>query len=229
MDSPRPIFGMKLAVCLHRQSPDPGRNGSGKERMTHPICDAMKTYATTCPTYGYWLLDPQINLATAEDSASTRVKAVKRLDDDLLALVSLVDSPRPIFGMKPAVCLLHRSRDPERTTHPICDGKKVTKCILSVYQASKELTSVFSMAYEATKTHATTCSTYGYWFKCLSAYHASQKLTSLFSMAYEATKTYATTCPTYGYWPERFILGVHKRTGDLVSWIMRWQRGFSKS
>ena len=47
-------------------------------------------------------------------------------------------------------------------------------------------------------------------------YHASKELVNVSAMAFESTKTYSTTCPTYGYWFERFILGVHKRMGDVV-------------
>jgi hypothetical protein len=35
-------------------------------------------------------------------------------------------------------------------------------------------------------------------------------------VAYETLKTYKTHCPTYGYWFERFMLGCHKRMGDMV-------------
>jgi hypothetical protein len=35
-------------------------------------------------------------------------------------------------------------------------------------------------------------------------------------MAFETNKLYETSCPTYGYWFERFILGCHKRMGDIV-------------
>ena len=48
------------------------------------------------------------------------------------------------------------------------------------------------------------------------AYHASCELSNVAAMAFESTKTYSTTCPTYGYWFERFILGCHKRMGDVV-------------
>lgn len=47
-------------------------------------------------------------------------------------------------------------------------------------------------------------------------YHASRELTQVAAMAYETAKTYATTCPTYGYWFEKFMLGCHKRMGDIV-------------
>jgi len=47
-------------------------------------------------------------------------------------------------------------------------------------------------------------------------YHASANVGNVSVMAYESTKTYHTTCETYGYWFERFILGCHKRMGDLV-------------
>jgi hypothetical protein len=36
-------------------------------------------------------------------------------------------------------------------------------------------------------------------------------------MAYKTSKVYVTWCPTYGYWFERFILGCHKRMGDIVN------------
>jgi hypothetical protein len=35
-------------------------------------------------------------------------------------------------------------------------------------------------------------------------------------MAYETQKMFTTPCPTYGYWYQRFKLGLHKRTGDVV-------------
>ena len=47
-------------------------------------------------------------------------------------------------------------------------------------------------------------------------YHASANVGRLAVMAYESTKSFHTTCETYGYWFERFILGCHKRMGDLV-------------
>jgi hypothetical protein len=37
-------------------------------------------------------------------------------------------------------------------------------------------------------------------------------------MAHETSKTYVTRCPTYGYWFNRFILGCHKRMGDIVNY-----------
>lgn len=48
------------------------------------------------------------------------------------------------------------------------------------------------------------------------AYHASQKLAGVSAMAFQSTKTYSTTCPTFGYWFDRFILGCHKRMGDVT-------------
>jgi hypothetical protein len=47
-------------------------------------------------------------------------------------------------------------------------------------------------------------------------YHASAKVGKVAVMAYESTKSFHTTCETYGYWFERFVLGCHKRMGDLV-------------
>jgi hypothetical protein len=47
-------------------------------------------------------------------------------------------------------------------------------------------------------------------------FHASCQVGQVSVMAYETSKTYHTHCPTYGYWFERFILGCHKRMGDLV-------------
>jgi hypothetical protein len=35
-------------------------------------------------------------------------------------------------------------------------------------------------------------------------------------MANETSKTYHTECLTYGYWFEQFMLGCHKRMGDMV-------------
>jgi hypothetical protein len=35
-------------------------------------------------------------------------------------------------------------------------------------------------------------------------------------MAYKTSKTYHADCLTYGYWFERFMLGCHKRMGDMV-------------
>ena len=48
------------------------------------------------------------------------------------------------------------------------------------------------------------------------AYHASKMVTQVSAMAFESNKTYATTCPTYGPFFERFVLGCHKRMGDVV-------------
>ena len=47
-------------------------------------------------------------------------------------------------------------------------------------------------------------------------YHASNMMKEVSVMAFETNKLYETTCPTYGYWFERFILGCHKRMGDIV-------------
>lgn len=47
-------------------------------------------------------------------------------------------------------------------------------------------------------------------------YHASKQLKEVAAMAFESTKTYSTACPTYGYWFERFMLGCHKRMGDVT-------------
>jgi hypothetical protein len=47
-------------------------------------------------------------------------------------------------------------------------------------------------------------------------YHSSQELSRVTVMAHKLSKTYITECPTYGYWFEKFILGCHKRMGDVV-------------
>jgi hypothetical protein len=47
-------------------------------------------------------------------------------------------------------------------------------------------------------------------------YHSSQELSRVTVMAHKLSKTYSTECPTYGYWFEKFILGCHKRMGDVV-------------
>jgi hypothetical protein len=47
-------------------------------------------------------------------------------------------------------------------------------------------------------------------------FHASCQVGKVSVMAYETSKTYETHCPTYGYWFERFMLGCHKRMGDMV-------------
>jgi hypothetical protein len=47
-------------------------------------------------------------------------------------------------------------------------------------------------------------------------YHSSQELSSVTVMALKLRKTYSTECPTYGYWFKKFILGCHKRMGDVV-------------
>jgi hypothetical protein len=47
-------------------------------------------------------------------------------------------------------------------------------------------------------------------------YHASRLMKEVTVMAFETNKMYETSCPTYGYWFERFILGCHKRMGDIV-------------
>jgi hypothetical protein len=46
-------------------------------------------------------------------------------------------------------------------------------------------------------------------------YHSSQELSRVTVMAHKLSKTYSTECPTYGYWFEKFILGWHKRMGDV--------------
>jgi hypothetical protein len=46
--------------------------------------------------------------------------------------------------------------------------------------------------------------------------HTSCQVGQVSVMAYVTSKTYHTHCPTYGYWFERFILGCHKRMGDMV-------------
>jgi hypothetical protein len=48
-------------------------------------------------------------------------------------------------------------------------------------------------------------------------YHASKELSEVVVMAYKLNKTYQTKCPTYGYWFEKFMLGMHKRMGDIVN------------
>ena len=35
-------------------------------------------------------------------------------------------------------------------------------------------------------------------------------------MAKDTRKTYVTSCPSYSLWFERFIVGMHKRMGDVV-------------
>jgi hypothetical protein len=47
-------------------------------------------------------------------------------------------------------------------------------------------------------------------------FHASCQVGLVSVMAYETSKTYQTSCQTYGYWFDRFILGCHKRMGDMV-------------
>jgi hypothetical protein len=48
-------------------------------------------------------------------------------------------------------------------------------------------------------------------------YHASRELSEVVMMAYKLNKTYQTKCPTYGYWFKKFMLGMHKRMGDIVN------------
>jgi hypothetical protein len=50
----------------------------------------------------------------------------------------------------------------------------------------------------------------------LNVHHASKMMKEVTVMAFEINKLYETTCSTYGYWFERFILGCHKRMGDVV-------------
>jgi hypothetical protein len=47
-------------------------------------------------------------------------------------------------------------------------------------------------------------------------YHALRMMKEVSVMAFETNKLYKTTCRTYRYWFERFILGCHKRMGDIV-------------
>jgi hypothetical protein len=48
-------------------------------------------------------------------------------------------------------------------------------------------------------------------------YHALRLMKEVTVMAFETNKLYKKSCPrTYGYWFERFILGCHKRMGDIV-------------
>ena len=71
------------------------------------------------------------------------------------------------FGMRIAVCLLKRSLDPGRNEKHIqfSTARKLRSAFSNAYHASKEVGNVASMAYESTKTYATTCPTYGYWFE----------------------------------------------------------------
>jgi hypothetical protein len=48
-------------------------------------------------------------------------------------------------------------------------------------------------------------------------YHSSAELSSVVVMAHKLNKTYQTGCPTYGYWFEKFMLGMHRRMGDVVN------------
>jgi hypothetical protein len=53
---------------------------------------------------------------------------------------------------------------------------------------------------------------HAYW----NVYHALQMMKEVSVMAFKTNKMYETSCSTYGYWFERFILGCHKRMGDIV-------------
>jgi len=48
------------------------------------------------------------------------------------------------------------------------------------------------------------------------AYHASKNVTKLVTMAKDIRKTTVTDSPTYGLWYERFMLGCHKRMGEIL-------------
>lgn len=85
------------------------------------------------------------------------------------------------FGVAVAACFLRRTLDPGRT-------EKFVQ-----FATARKLRSAFS-----------------------NAYHASKMVSQVSAMAFEANKTYATSCPTYGYFFERFVLGCHKRMGDVV-------------
>jgi hypothetical protein len=47
-------------------------------------------------------------------------------------------------------------------------------------------------------------------------FHSSCQVGRVSVMAYEISKTCETHCPRYRYWFERFMLGCHKRMGDMV-------------
>ena len=47
-------------------------------------------------------------------------------------------------------------------------------------------------------------------------WHASKFTLTTSVMANDIRKTYVTSCPSYSLWFERFIVGMHKRMGDVV-------------
>ena len=47
-------------------------------------------------------------------------------------------------------------------------------------------------------------------------WHASKLTLTTSVMAKDTRKTYVTSCPSYSLWFERFIVGMHKRMGDVV-------------
>lgn len=115
----------------------------------------------------------------------SQVNRMESIGDEYgLVSVSPELGPFPLedtFGMLAAVCLLRRSLDPGRTE------------ALIQFSTARKLRSAYS-----------------------NVYHASKQLKEVSAMAFESTKTYATSCPTYGYWFERFMLGCHKRMGDVT-------------
>lgn len=74
---------------------------------------------------------------------------------------------RDSFGMKAATVLLRRSLDPGRheKTIQFSTARKFRSAFSNAYHASKEVGELAAMAYESTKSYATTCPTYGYWFE----------------------------------------------------------------
>jgi hypothetical protein len=71
------------------------------------------------------------------------------------------------FGMKVACVLLARSLDPGKNERYIqfSTARKIRCAFSNAYHASRMLMEATVMAYETSKTYATRCPTYGYWFE----------------------------------------------------------------
>lgn len=71
------------------------------------------------------------------------------------------------FGMKAATVFLRRSIDPGRNERYIqfSTARKIRSAFSNIYHASKKVGQIAAMAFQSTKTYATTCPTYGYWFE----------------------------------------------------------------
>ena len=98
-------------------------------------------------------------------------RRMERIGESHFGLVSVTPplGPFPLsdtFGMAIAVVLLRRSLDPGRNEEFIqfATARKLRSAFSNAWHASHNVSERSAMAYESSKSHVTTCSTYGYRF-----------------------------------------------------------------